>query len=123
MPNSGTVVTNPSQAVFAKVLDKLKDDEAIQSYIFPDQALLGDLFYGRWVTLPYVYNALKTLRAEGVHSDIWRDDRVKVLHYIFSPKPWNGNSKNIGDDLHGWWHRANATRKEDELKSGVNDAY
>jgi hypothetical protein len=49
----------------------------------PGRELLSEVFAGRWVALPYVYNVLKTLRMEGVYDCIWRDGEVKAVHYIF----------------------------------------
>ncbi|KAI9720529.1 MAG: hypothetical protein M1828_005613 [Chrysothrix sp. TS-e1954] len=120
MPNSGTVVLNPSRGIYERILRQLDDREAVESYAFPDQALLGDVFYGRWVSLPYVYNALKTLRMEGVHSQIWRDEEVRVVHYILSPKPWN-EKEGEGGEVAAWWHEANRSRLESEKKNGIDD--
>lgn len=72
---------NPSQGVYDKIVEQLASPATLQ-YAFPDQDLLGDVFKGRWVALPYIYNALKTLRWEGVHDTIWRDKHVKNVHYI-----------------------------------------
>lgn len=91
---------------------------------FADQSLLSDLFKGCWVPLPYTYNALKTLRWEGVHAPIWRDDRVKNIHYILSPKPWDEmtpDGKNTSKDpTHAWWVDFNNERLELEKKLGVS---
>ena len=59
--------------------------------------------------MPWVYNALKTLRA--THKNLWRDDEVRCLHYIFPEKPWKARvRKGDGvDDLKEmdlwWWER------------------
>jgi lipopolysaccharide biosynthesis glycosyltransferase len=47
---------------------------------FPDQDLLSLHFKGKVRFLGYEYNALKTLRE--CHSNIWRDDKVRNVHYI-----------------------------------------
>ncbi|CAG8583662.1 42427_t:CDS:2 [Gigaspora margarita] len=41
---------------------------------------------GNWIGLPYIYNALKTLR--NCHSSIWSDKYIKNIHYIIIDKPW-----------------------------------
>ncbi|KAL4779510.1 nucleotide-diphospho-sugar transferase [Aspergillus varians] len=87
------------------------------------QSLLADLFYGRWVALPYVYNALKTLRWEGVHDSIWRDENLKNVHYILSPKPWDdgyddGNQQ-LQEPLHEWWFAVNQERLKEERNQGL----
>lgn len=121
MPNSGTVVTNPCHEAYERILAQLKNDEAVRSYIFPDQALLGDVFHGRWVSLPYVYNGLKTMRQEEVHGAIWRDDCVKNVHYIFGPKPWQQRREDCPDEIYTWWHDANDERLAEEKKAGIHD--
>ncbi|KAK3387988.1 nucleotide-diphospho-sugar transferase [Podospora didyma] len=121
MPNSGLLVLNPSQASYNAILAGLASPKTLE-YNFPDQELLGDVFKGRWVGLPYVYNALKPMRWLGVHDAIWRDGRVKNVHYILSPKPWNMK----GVDPHHpdqeplrWWRTMNEERIRDEERVRV----
>lgn len=121
MPNSGTVVANPCHEVYEQILHQLTKDEAVRSYIFPDQALLGDVFAGRWVSLPYVYNALKTMRPDNVHGAIWQDDKVKNVHYIFSPKPWQQRREECPDEIYAWWYDANDERVAEEKRLGLYD--
>lgn len=117
--NGGLQVVNPSIAVFNLIQDYM-DSDAVINLDFADQSLLSDLFRGRWVPLPYTYNALKTLRWEGVHSQIWQDDKVKNIHYIFSPKPWDEKEgQESGDATHAWWHKANKARLVDEKAKGI----
>ena len=118
-PNSGLVVINPCEGALQQIEAKLQTD-ATARYNFPDQELLGDVFRGRWVTLPYVYNALKPMRGEGVHDRIWRDDRVKNVHYILNPKPWEERPEQAGE-LSRWWHEVNAERLEKERQAGAYD--
>jgi hypothetical protein len=122
-PNGGLQVVIPSQGTYDKILHALKDGDKTAQYDFADQALLGDVFRGRWVTIPYVYNALKFLRWQGVHSQIWRDDRVKNIHYILNPKPWDEKPGNASEEAHGWWHKVNASRQEDERARGIQDDF
>jgi lipopolysaccharide biosynthesis glycosyltransferase len=90
---------------------------------FADQSLLSDLYKGCWVPLPYIYNALKTLRWDDVHKPIWRDDKVKNIHYILAPKPWDemdAEGKNISKDpTHQWWVDANNERLVLEREKGI----
>lgn len=124
-------MVNPSQGVYEKILEQLATSTT-SSYDFADQSLLGDVFYGRWVALPYVYNALKTLRWRGVHDAIWRDENVKNVHYILSPKPWeeradeqdgSGESRQSRDPSHAWWTALNDERLRDEEANGVKDQF
>lgn len=103
----------------------MKNPSAVENYQFPDQDLLADVFEGRWVPLPYVYNALKTLRWKEVHDLIWRDQEVKNVHYILSPKPWDekAGDEKPGDETHKWWWASNAERKTAERSAGVNDGF
>ncbi|EMT72724.1 hypothetical protein FOC4_g10004201 [Fusarium odoratissimum] len=120
--NSGLLVINPSKAIFDQVVTKM--NEAGLDYQFPDQDLLADVFQGRWVALPYIYNALKTMREPAVHGAIWRDDKVKNVHYILSPKPWD----ELGPDgtwkgdkpIHKWWIDAYKSMRAEEKALGVS---
>ena len=122
MPNGGLQVVNPSKEVYRLIIDRMNSD-AVANYEFADQSLLSDAFPGRWVGLPYVYNGLKTLRWPDVHSQIWRDDEVKNVHFILSPKPWEAKDQSNTDDLHAWWRQLNSERKEKEAKTGITDRF
>ncbi|KUI63229.1 hypothetical protein VP1G_10373 [Cytospora mali] len=122
MMNGGLMVVNPSDAIFQQIVHFM--DENAPAMEFADQSVLSELYSGRWVALPYVYNALKTIRWEGVHRPIWRDDKVKNIHYILTPNPWDdlddeGNSTGE-DETHQWWAEVNKERKADENNRGVN---
>ncbi|OAA35148.1 glycosyl transferase family protein [Metarhizium rileyi] len=121
--NSGLLVVNPSKVLFGQILEHMNAHG--DAYTFPDQDLLADLYRGRWVPLPYVYNALKTMRAEEVHGAIWRDAHVKNVHYILSPKPWSElDERGVwsgGSEIHGWWIDANRRRLEQEKEEGILD--
>lgn len=121
MPNGGLQVVNPSKALYNLILERMTTDSAVESYEFADQSLLGDLFYGRWVALPYTYNGLKTLR--GIHAPIWRDNEVKNIHYILSPKPWDEKPGEESEETHKWWTIANLERLAEEKKVGIEDKF
>ncbi|XEU96142.1 hypothetical protein FSHL1_001427 [Fusarium sambucinum] len=120
--NSGLLVINPSQSLYTQILARM-DDPSCSEYKFPDQDLLADVFKGRWVALPYIYNALKTMREPSVHGTIWRDDRVKNVHYILSPKPWDeleaDGSWAGGQEIHKWWHDAYKSMLAEERAVGL----
>ncbi|KAL2853855.1 nucleotide-diphospho-sugar transferase [Aspergillus pseudoustus] len=126
IPNGGLQVVNPSQAIYDKIVAQLSSS-ATSNYEFADQSLLGDIFYGRWVALPYIYNALKTLRREGVHDPIWVDENVKNVHYILSPKPWdedpNPETRTSADSTHAWWWKVNGERLEEKKANGWSDQF
>lgn len=105
--NSGLVVLAPSSDLFkSHMLPALATDPRVPTYRFPDQDFLADFFHLNVLPLPYIYNALKKLRAS--HTNIWRDADVKNVHYIHA-KPWEskaGGGKDLGgpDEVtHTWW--------------------
>ena len=117
--NSGLVAVRPSPLALEQIQTQLQDPEVAQ-YIFPDQDLLADVYRNRWVPLSYVYNALKPMRRKGVHDAIWRDDELKNIHYILSPKPWDERPE-AADEVNKWWHEANAERLRLEKSEGTYD--
>ncbi|KAF4503556.1 galactinol synthase [Fusarium agapanthi] len=120
--NSGLLVINPSKVVFDQIVTRM--NEAGLDYQFPDQDLLADLYKGRWVALPYIYNALKTMRDPSVHGAIWRDEKVKNVHYILSPKPWDELGSDgtwTGDKpIHKWWIDAYKSMRAEEKTLGIS---
>ena len=124
MPNGGLQVVVPSAAVYAKILASLASDQ-VQSYEFADQSVLGDLFKGRWVALPYTYNALRPLRWKGVHDAIWRDEEVKNIHYLLNPKPWDEKEGERGqhDETFKWWWKVTDERHAEEKTRGIHDGF
>lgn len=125
MLNSGVLVVRPSTERYSEITAALREPERLDKYYFPDQELLSDVFSGRWVALPYVYNALKTLCIEGVHDVIWKNEEVRIVHYIFAAKPWHETRKEgqtAGlDEMETWWWRANWQRMDMERKAGIRD--
>ncbi|KAI9375162.1 glycosyl transferase family protein [Aspergillus egyptiacus] len=128
IPNGGLQVVNPSREIYDNIIARLATS-ATSAYDFADQSLLADMFHGRWVPLPYVYNALKTLRWKGVHDALWKDENVKNIHYILSPKPWDedenlrseqGDVQPGRDSTHEWWWALNRQRLEDEKANGLH---
>lgn len=122
MPNGGLQVVNPSNEIYNLILEQLSNDTSA-NYDFADQSLLGDIFHGRWVALPYIYNALKTLRYQGVHHQIWRDDEVKNVHYILNPKPWDEKPGEESEEPNKWWWKVNLERLEAEKSRGIDDGF
>ncbi|KAE8147667.1 glycosyl transferase family protein [Aspergillus avenaceus] len=128
IPNRGLQVVNPSQAIYDKIIGRIKIASSVLGYDFADQSLLSNLFYGRRVALPYVYNALKTLRWKGDHDAIWQDENVKNIHYILSPNPWDEyenphkgsmGAKQYQDVSHSWWWTLNRERSKEERGLGI----
>ena len=107
--NSGLVILTPSATLTRSIVDFLRTSPLVPTFTFCDQDLLAAFFEGRWKPLPWVYNALKTLRA--THKDLWRDEEVRCLHYILPDKPWKARVResDVVDDLteldRWWWER------------------
>lgn len=105
--NSGTVVLSPSQKDYNTLIHTMNTHPAVPDMIFFDQDLLPIVYDDKWLPLPYIYNGLKTLR--GCHADLWKDQDVKILHYILQ-KPWK--TRTIEQDIVGiqhqlWWDEYN----------------
>ena len=99
----------------------MASDSGVMNYEFADQSLLSDLFSGRWVALPYTYNALKTSRE--THARIWRDDEVKNMHFLLSPKPWDEKLGEESHPTHKWWLEANMERLKGERERSIDDGF
>ena len=116
-------MVNPSTALYDLILKRMTTSSSVEAYEFADQSLLSDLFDGRWVALPYTYNALKTLAWKGVHDAIWREDKVKNIHYILSPKPWDEKPGEEAFETHKWWWDVNKKRLAAEKEEGIEDGF
>ncbi|KAI6249693.1 hypothetical protein HI914_01168 [Erysiphe necator] len=84
--NTGLLVISPSTTAFNYILGSLRSDTKLKAD-FAEQSLILEDFHECWVPLPYTYNALKTLRWRLVYSKTWRDECVKYIYYILTPKP------------------------------------
>lgn len=101
--NSGILIVEPSLDLFDQIVSKLQDPIATSNYLFPDQDLLADVFYQNWLPLSYIYNCLKTFKFQ--HPHLWDINRIKNIHYILAPKPWNVD-RSYNDDSNTfqlWW--------------------
>ncbi len=83
--NGGFLVLEPDEEVFNWLQQKVAAITDLRRYPFSEQDLLNEVFENRWLPLPYIYNALKTLPFQ--HSAMWQEDEVKNLHFILA-KPW-----------------------------------
>lgn len=106
--NSGLFIFTPFESQWNNILKFLSTDPRVKEYMFPDQDFLADFFTGRWKSVRWVYNALKTWRYW--HPEMWSDAEVRNLHYIVD-KPWSkrigadGAAGYLGNDgiTHQWW--------------------
>ncbi|CAI9627485.1 unnamed protein product [Alternaria burnsii] len=126
--NSGTFLYRPSKALAEFVLQKFQEigNTRLRAMKFPDQDFLNEAFDGRWSTLSWKTNALKTWRYW--HTNIWVDDQVAVLHYIVD-KPWaarvkeDGTAGYLGKDgeTHRWWWDEYANWSSEREKQGEKE--
>ncbi|KAK4224419.1 galactinol synthase [Podospora fimiseda] len=123
--NGGLQVVQPSLILWNQIQNYMNTHAA--ELDFADQSVLSELFKGKWVALPYIYNALKTMRWEGVHRNIWMDDKVKNIHYILTPKPWeieeDDGLREEDKETHKWWKEMNEERKRNERERGISDEW
>lgn len=106
--NGGLFLYKPHEELWQTMYQFFLTSPNLKSYHFPDQDFLAEFFRGKWLSLPWKYNALKTMKQW--HPNIWRDEEVKGLHYIVD-KPWqkrvasDGIGGHLGRDgaTHEWW--------------------
>jgi inositol 3-alpha-galactosyltransferase len=120
--NSGLFIFQPFEQQWDDILKFLWADERVKNFLFPDQDFLAEFFRGRWKSLGWEVNALKTWRYW--HPEMWNDDEVKNVHYIVD-KPWSkrvgrdGVAGYLGNDsiTHQWWWEefANWERERNEM--------
>jgi inositol 3-alpha-galactosyltransferase len=106
--NGGLFLFEPSREVWESIIKFLDTNPSLRDFKFPDQDFLAEFFKGRWISIGWQYNALKTWKYW--HPEMWRDEEVKNLHYIVD-KPWakkietDGKAGYLGNDgaTHSWW--------------------
>lgn len=114
--NSGLLIVEPSLDSFNLILNSLNDENKTKNYLFPDQDLLSDVFYQNWLSISHNYNCLKTFKL--IHPEIWDLSKIKIIHYILSPKPWNVDPLTYIDDsntFHLWWNENNERLKNSTI--------
>ncbi|XXG97809.1 hypothetical protein Hte_004122 [Hypoxylon texense] len=111
--NSGTVIVRPSKDQYDELLHQMNTHPDVPSMLFFDQDLLAIVYRGKWKPLPYTYNALKPMR--DCHKGLWRDEDVKILHYILN-KPWKSRAYDAEDTIESthklWWDEFALVEKE-----------
>ncbi|TIC37596.1 nucleotide-diphospho-sugar transferase [Wallemia mellicola] len=112
-----TKLTDDNVAVNSGVMVFKPSTHLVQTYVFPDQQILQDVFRQRIRILPWKFNSLKVLRV--CHKNLWYNDEsnrdVHIVHYIHE-KPWNKRCKSVAypnnlpdwhevdvDPTHAWW--------------------
>lgn len=83
--NSGLFVLRPSSIRSQKIIDSFHNLNDLSTFLFADQDFLNFYWKGNWRPLPFIYNALKTIKF--AHPEIWKYDQIKNIHFIIE-KPW-----------------------------------
>lgn len=63
------------------IIHFLNTSPVVATARFADQDIIAEAFKGRWRPLPWWANALKPARA--VHTNIWEDQEVRLIHYMY----------------------------------------
>ena len=127
--NGGVFLYHPSEELWRSMYHHFLTSPELSTFQFPDQDFLASMFCGRWQPLPWKYNALKTMKQW--HTNIWRDEEVRGLHYIVD-KPWDKRVANDGigghmgrdGETHAWWWnvwREWRSRRSGELVAIIDD--
>ncbi|KAK4201429.1 family 8 putative glycosyltransferase [Triangularia verruculosa] len=129
--NGGLQVVRPDLRLYRQILEYM--DKPGIDLSFADQSVLAGCFRGRWVPIGWEFNALKTMRWSGVHDDVWDDDKVRNVHYILTPKPWEeevdekgrvvGSERAEDTVTSQWWVDVDRERREWEEGRGVRDGW
>ena len=118
--NGGVFLYQPSDNLWQTMHQHFLTSPELSTYQFPDQDFLASFFRQKWLSLPWKYNALKTMKQW--HPNVWRDEEVCGLHYIVD-KPWekriasDGIGGHLGRDgeTHTWWWKVwSSWRKQRE---------
>lgn len=113
--NSGVLVLQPNQDIFASLV-KFINTEETPSFDGADQGLFNEFFNlsssskGNWKRLPFLYNVTPNATYQYTPAfDRFVKD-IKLVHFIGESKPWNnGNTLSSGlaqavADIHRlWW--------------------
>eukprot|EP00887_Chlorella_sp_A99_P002666 scaffold6.g2666.t1 len=101
--NAGCYVMSPSHAEFDGMMQALAE-RRISVHYFAEQDFLNGYFAGRWMPLPYVYNAQKRIKYH--HPDLWVFSDICVIHYV-DEKPWSHrhSEENLAykEECDWWW--------------------
>ncbi|KAJ6519947.1 nucleotide-diphospho-sugar transferase [Mycena sanguinolenta] len=119
--NSGTVVLEPSPKLAKELSHFLATDKRVSEWSFPDQDLLTAFFHGNWTSLPWYYNALKTLR--NIHPQLWDDDVARCVHYILPEKPWHVRLEDSEFKVVDSWWWAQYQKMGEKLQAEDVDAW
>lgn len=112
MFNSGMFIFHPNKRLWDAIEYYFDNSTMLGKFRFPDQDFLVTFFKYRWASIPFEWNAVKTMVYR--HGELWADSNTKIIHYIVD-KPWmkrtDRNDEVVGfcgrdTVLHAyWWSR------------------
>lgn len=125
--NSGLIVLTPDTQNFNRMVNYLNSIPDLNIYPFPDQDFLNEIFDNKWIQLPFVYNALKTL--QWCHKPMWDMQYIKNVHYILT-KPWDIDLNQETSELESiykplyevWWSSYNQVLKQVGIRDEIDHA-
>ncbi|KAG8760380.1 hypothetical protein FRC14_003237 [Serendipita sp. 396] len=138
--NSGMFLCRPSKELLGRMRKMLDTSPLVPTWKFCDQDLIGNFFGGggskdpsdwgeitkeelgdQWLPVPYYFNALKPLRK--THASFWRDEDIRVVHYILDDKPWKDRPTDDEsyEEVKRWWWKSYETFVEDLRCTGRHD--
>lgn len=124
--NSGLFLFHPSWMLWESINEYFYASSKLGEYSFPDQDFLVTFFQGRFASIPWGWNAVKTMAYR--HEGLWAPDQVKIVHYIVD-KPWakatHRGDKEVGfsgkdGPLHAAWWEAFEEWKGEMERRGLS---
>lgn len=99
--NSGVFCCAPNNHTYTQLCQRAGD--AANSFDGGDQGLLNQYFLpnGRWTRIPFTFNVTYSSSYQYMPAYNYFRDEVKVVHFIGSTKPWQGNVANM--DMAAQW--------------------
>ncbi|KAG8835470.1 hypothetical protein FRC17_003037 [Serendipita sp. 399] len=130
----------PSKDLLGRMRKMLDTSPLVPTWKFCDQDLIGNFFGGGgskdpsdwgaitkeelgdpWLPVPYYFNALKPLRK--THASFWKDEDIRVVHYIHDDKPWKDrpSDEESYEEVKRWWWKSYETFIDDLRATGCQD--
>lgn len=109
--NSGVFACSPSYELFEQMMSRLR---TVESSDGGDQGFLN-VFFPTWRRLPLAYNTTKRMFSH--HPHLYRDEDVKVLHYV-GPKPWEpaGQPERYDELDYAWLDHLTESEKDELIR-------
>jgi lipopolysaccharide biosynthesis glycosyltransferase len=101
--NSGVFVACPNVNTFKALTQRAAEDPSgANSFDGGDQGLLNQYFEGRWHRIPFTYNVTPSTSYQYVPAYTYFQNRVSLVHFIGSTKPWQGETPGNREFVYKW---------------------